>query len=132
MVTSTERQALRIVRRLFKQPRLYFQPCGGVVTQPVTWVIRDMRSGGDRVVVVDASPKAVKTRQMMKEMMLALLLHLISDRLHPVVKQKFLADVLEERNSVEEPQYDFIGCVKGVLNGTITNEGDIRRVIGVH
>lgn len=132
MVKTPNQQALKIVKRLLKDPSYYFNPCGDAVTKPMTWIVPDVNTGGDRIVIVDASPKAVRSRQMMKEMMLALFLEVISYRLRPSVKRMLLADVLKERDNIEEAQYDFIGCVRGVINGTIIDEGDIKKVIGVH
>jgi hypothetical protein len=130
MVTP-EKQAFSIMLRLFKDPSYYFKPCGSNATT-TTWVVEDVTTGGDTVVTVDASPKAKKTRQMMKAMVLALLLDVLGCRLNPSAKRTLLVNILKERERPEEAQYDFIGFVRGVLNGTIVKEGDIERLIGVH
>lgn len=131
MMTPNQ-QALKIVLRLFKDPSYYFQPCGKNFTETATWIVPSVNTTGDMVVTVDVSPKAVRARQMMKEMMLALFLDVIGSRLRPEVKRMFLTDVLKERERIEEARYDFIGCVKGVLNGSITKETEIKKICGVH
>ena len=94
-------------------------------------MITDARTGSEESVVVDVSPKAVHTRQMMKEMILALFLNVLSQKLNPSAKQTLLVNVLKERHRVDEARYDFIGGVASILNGTVSDEGNIKMAFGV-